>query len=684
MNVTLETTALPPADLALLPASDSGVSNSDDITNVTLPVITGSGTDGDTIILYDGATMIGTGAVTGGVWSITSTVPFTEGTNTLRATQTDVAGNVSTASLPLDVTLLTTAAPPSIVALTPATDSGISDSDGITNVPEPTVTGTGEDGDTITLYDSATMIGTGVVAGGVWSIAATVPFTEGTNTLRATQTDVAGNVSTASLPVDVTLLTTAPPPSVPALAPASDSGISGSDDITNISEPTVTGTGSDGDTVTLFDGSAVIGSGTVTGGTWSIAAAVALVEGTNALTAQQTDVAGNVSIASSALNVILDTSVLPPGDLALTASENPESGGNVTRSALPTFTGTGENGAIVTLFDGGTAAGTATVTDGVWSITDTVPLNAGTTTFTARQTDVAGNLSAPSATLDVTLDPNVPIITAALVANASDSHSGGIVFSQTIAGSGEPNAIVTLTEGESVVGSAQADASGAWTFDPSVLSQGAHTLIGSETNAAGNTGSTSPLTSPNMRFHAIDETTSTAGSLYGTDYTGPLGYLQSEYAYTGSDTVVISANVANVFIHGGASQEAVEALAGSNVLQGGTGSNWLVGATGEDGGTDTFFVDNRGGQSAWDTLLNFHVGDNLTVWGFNATSGSMTFVDNQGTAGYEGETLQASLGNGTDASARVTFAGLSSSGAQLITTTGTSGGIDYLSVTRTA
>ena len=91
-------------------------------------------------------------------------------------------------------------------------------------------------------------------------------------------------------------------------------------------------------------------------------------------------------------------------------------------------------------------------------------------------------------------------------------------------------------------------------------------------------------------------TTSTSGSLDGINYTGPVSYLQSEYAYTGSDNVVISANVANVFIHGGSAEEAFAAKAGSNVLEGGPGSNWLVGASGADGGTDTFFVDNRGGQ----------------------------------------------------------------------------------------
>ncbi len=53
-------TALPPppaapSGLALAAGSDSGVKG-DDITNVTKPVITGTGVAGDTVTLYDGAT----------------------------------------------------------------------------------------------------------------------------------------------------------------------------------------------------------------------------------------------------------------------------------------------------------------------------------------------------------------------------------------------------------------------------------------------------------------------------------------------------------------------------------------------------------------------------------------------------------------------------------------------------
>ena len=399
---------------------------------------------------------------------------------------------------------------------------------------------------------------------------------------------------------------------------------------------------------------------------------------------QSTQGANTADTFTGAWNVLF----APPAPIALALATASDSGisnsDGITNVALPVITGTGTDGDTVTLFDGSTNIGTGVVAGGIWSITATSPLTVGPNVITATQTDTLGNISAPSTTLNVTLDPSLPNVTAALVANSLDTHSGGIIFSQNVAGGGDPNATVTISEDGNAIATTQADATGTWGFDPSALAQGSHALVASETNTAGNTGSTLPLMSPNLRFLATDVTTSTSGSLDGINYTGPVSYLQSEYAYTGSDNVVISANVANVFIHGGAAEEALAAKAGSNVLVGGTGSSWLVGATGADGGTDTFFVDNRGGQTTWDTLLNFHAGDALTLWGFNAASGATTFEDNKGAAGYQGETLHASLGNGTAASALVTFAGLSSTSAQFTTSTGTANGIDYLSVTRIA
>ena len=64
---------------------------------------------------------------------------------------------------------------------------------------------------------------------------------DGVYTLTAVQTDLAGNVSAASAGLRVTVDSAAAAPSAPGLAPTSDSGASNSDDLTNVTTPTLTG-----------------------------------------------------------------------------------------------------------------------------------------------------------------------------------------------------------------------------------------------------------------------------------------------------------------------------------------------------------------------------------------------------------------------------------------------------------
>ena len=284
------------------------------------------------------------------------------------------------------------------------------------------------------------------------------------------------------------------------------------------------------------------------------------------------------------------------------------------------------------------------------------------------------------------LDTTSPVVTSALVGNPVDANPGGAAYSQLLTGTGDPNARVTLSDNDQVIGTAQADATGAWTYDLDGFAAGMHALVASETDAAGNTGSAAvvSLTMPDTRFGMINVSTSNSNSFVGSDYTGPVSYLQAQYAYNGPDNVVVGTKVPNVFIRSGAGEDALAAKAGSNVLDGGTGSNWLVGASGDGGGTDTFFVDSRGNQNTWDTLLNFHKGDMLTLWGFNAGMGSVIWSDNQGAAGYQGATLHADFGDGSGASVLVTFSGTPTVAAQFADSTGTSGGLAYLAVTRTA
>ncbi|TDQ79098.1 MBG domain-containing protein [Sphingobacterium yanglingense] len=207
-GVTPDAPSIPTLD----PASDSGIVG-DNITNVTAPIFTGTAEAGSTVRLYDtdGTTILGMATATGGNWSITSTT-LNEGYHSITATTTDIAGNVSIASGAIMIIIDTTPpVKPVITALAPGSDTGQSDTDGITNNVTPTFIGTAEAGSTVTLYDTdaATILGRANAIGGSWSITSTV-LSEGEHRITSKATDIAGNTGVASDPFVVMIDTEVP------------------------------------------------------------------------------------------------------------------------------------------------------------------------------------------------------------------------------------------------------------------------------------------------------------------------------------------------------------------------------------------------------------------------------------------------------------------------------------------
>ena len=214
------------------------------------------------------------------------------------------------------------------------------------------------------------------VAAGTWSYTVT-PILSGWTGVEGT----AGTVTMVSAP---------PAPSTPALTAASDTGSSSTDRITKATTPTVTGTAQAGSTVTIYDGGTAVGSGTATGGNYSITTST-LSQGTHSLTAKAAN-AGGTSAASGTLSVTIDTTAPVVTVTALV------SGGSTSKI---TASGTGTVGdGNVTLYlchstpcsagnatyqnTGLTLAGTA------WSVT-TANIGNGTYYAVAQQTDTAGN-----------------------------------------------------------------------------------------------------------------------------------------------------------------------------------------------------------------------------------------------------------------------------------------------------
>ncbi|WP_448208343.1 Ig-like domain-containing protein [Azospirillum sp. sgz302134] len=491
LTVSIDTGALAPTGLALAAASNSG-STADTLTNVTAPAITGTVAEAGTVVLYEGATALGTATMAGpGAWTIAA-ASLADGVHSLTARATDVAGNTSPGSAALTVTIDTSVPAPGALSLEAGSNSG-STADTLTNVAAPTITGSMAEAGTVVLYDGTTAVGTATVAApGAWTVTA-ASLADGVHSLTAKSFDAAGNTSSPSAALTVTVDTAAAAPSGLALEAASNSG-STADTLTNVTTPTITGSTAEAGTVVLYDGTTALGTATVAApGAWTIAAA-SLSDGAHSLTAKATDAAGNTSAASTALTVTVDTGALAPTGLALAVSSNSGSTADtLTNVTAPAITGSVAEAGTVVLYEGNTAVGTATAsTAGAWTIT-AASLSDGTHSLTATATDAAGNTSSASTELTVTIDSGALAPTGLALAASSNSGSTAdtltSVTAPAITGSVAEAGTVVLYEGAKALGTATMAGPGAWTIAAASLADGVHTLTATVADAAGNTSS---------------------------------------------------------------------------------------------------------------------------------------------------------------------------------------------------
>jgi Ca2+-binding RTX toxin-like protein len=136
----------------------------------------------------------------------------------------------------------------------------------------------------------------------------------------------------------------------------------------------------------------------------------------------------------------------------------------------------------------------------------------------------------------------------------------------------------------------------------------------------------------------VDAATGLALPATPSFYSGPVAGLERELLAIVAQNVTAIANGPGWFIHSGAGDDALRALMGRNVLDGGTGSNFLTGGS----GADSFFLDARGQTvPIWSTLVDFALGDDATVWGIAAATSTLIWQENAGADGFTGLTLHA-------------------------------------------
>ena len=400
--------------------------------------ITGTGdASGDTITLYNGATVIGSGtAGAGGAFDITTTTTFADGTYS----------NVTATDTSADSTQISghSGAATAIVELLAPT--GLAQQGTASNGGAIEITGTGDAvGDTITLYNGATVIGSGTAgANGAFDITTTANFADGTySNITATDTSadstqISGHSSAATAIVEL-------------LAPT---GLAQQGTASNGGTIEITGTGDAvGDTIKLYNGATVIGSGTAgAGGAFDITTTANFADGTYSnITATDTSAdSTQISGHSGAATAIVES--LAPTGLAQQ--------GTATNGGTIEITGTGDAvGDTITLYNGATVIGTGTAgADGAFDITTTTNFADGTysnitaTDTSADSTQISGHSSAATAIVEL-LAPT------GLAQQGTATNGGAIEITGTGDAVGDT---ITLYNGATVIGTGTAGADGAF------------------------------------------------------------------------------------------------------------------------------------------------------------------------------------------------------------------------------
>ncbi|MFK3710414.1 Ig-like domain-containing protein [Leclercia adecarboxylata] len=353
--------------------------------------------------------------------------------------------------------------------------------------------GNAEANSTVTVTDAdGNVVGKAKTNGnGEFTVELGTPYTNG-ETLEVIATDGSGNVSP---PTSITAADTTPP-EAPMIILADDAvgsltGALDSDQTTDDPRPVFSGSGEAGTTLTIYDNGKSIGSTVVNSdGSWSFTPANNLADGFHQFTAVSTDAAGNVSPDSAEFNLTIDTLAPSAPVLEVTDDEGTIQGlltnGGFTDDNQPELGGQGDPDSTIAIYDNGLLLAEVVVADdGTWSYTPPVALADGLHSITLTETDLAGNLSPTSAPFEFTIDRTPPAAPTGLVLNTEGT---------ILTGTAEANSTVTVSNDLGVtLGTATADANGAFSVTLSAAQLNGETLSTAATDRAGNEGPAADL-----------------------------------------------------------------------------------------------------------------------------------------------------------------------------------------------
>ncbi|HCL0583127.1 TPA: Ig-like domain repeat protein [Salmonella enterica] len=469
--------------------TDSGVNDHDNVTNATRPSFEIATPDDVTSVLvsFDGVNWTPISKNAAGQWEFTAGSALSDGHYTLHVQATDRAGN--TANSTLGFTVDTQIDGLSVVMLD---DAGKDSTDGITNITSPRFEISAREplqSVTVILNGKSSTLTQG--AGNKWLFTPDTPLVDGTYKIEIVAEDIAGNK--ISKEVSFTIDTVVSDPRIDLLD-ADDTGESAVDNITSVTKPrfVIGNVPADIDTVVIRINGVSYPVTANGNNLWEFQVPVALNDGVYEAVVAFRDIAGNTSETKLPFTIDTTTSVSvrmePASD---TGSSNSD---NLTNKQNPKFEGTAEPNAklVITIVDdkSGREVLKHTITvgaDGNWSVTPNI-LPDGMYTINVVATDVAGNTAQTQErfTIDtVTIDPTIRLSDPSI----DDQHEATSLRPE-FKGLAEAFSTIMIQWDGKVVGSANANANGEWSWTPpSVLAPGSYVVSIVAKDKAGNESS---------------------------------------------------------------------------------------------------------------------------------------------------------------------------------------------------
>jgi len=496
-ELIVDTTAPTPPPVApnLVAAFDTGASDTDDITASTdnqFNVPPSTGTAGDAVVISANGTEIGTTTVAPDGSFVVDTSTLADGDYAITYTLTDEAGNTSVASPVLDITVDTVIADPTIDAPVAIDD--------IINAAEQgaiLVTGTAEPNSLVelTLSDGVNAAVTAQAttdAAGNYTLlgneADVSGLNEGTITITAQTTDIAGNTA-SSLPADVTLDNTAPPvPTVDTL-------------VTNNVTPQLTGAvmldPTDGFTVEVNGITYALGdsSGNLNvdpSGVWTLDIPTGndLAEGQYDVVATVTDASGNSAADASIAELTIDVTapVTPTVVSSIQSTNQPVINGTAVLAA-------GEELAVTVNGVTYTPGAELVLTAVDWQLTVPAsnPVADGVYAVDAVVSDAAGNSTPDTTTNELTIDTALPT-NPTVIAQTTNNTQPVIMGTATVLAGETLNVVVNGVTYSEAGGNLILNPDGTWelTIPPqNAVTEGVYNVDVTVTDSAGNTATES-------------------------------------------------------------------------------------------------------------------------------------------------------------------------------------------------